>query len=482
MVDFPGATRDMDAPGELFSVLPMPGKTRAAMDSPGPAPGIDVPLSGTPADVPGDFPFAMRPASAVVDRRHASGLFGIWRWPRWGAPWLRGPLGSTFRRAEPGVARGVEWLLDGRSLPIRLSVWLALAVGCLLWLGDSPTVVDWVLGMGAVLVTVGGARLPLATSLAATGLLALGFEFGHTGPIVGKVAAAVALTELAVHRGGWRPWFGAAVLSAAYLLHTVGGTGATGYRAVVMAGLPLLIGGLLRAALDSAARARQATREVAQHRETAVAAARAAERTAIARELHDLIAHHVSSTVLRVGVARHALSDTSPAVRKVLDDIHASGKETLADLRKLVAILRDSNAAGESFVAPGDLPDAIEAAVRRTRQLGPAVETEIGDVTAVDAISALTLLRLTQEGLANVVKHGGSDAVARLVIGVADGVDFLLSNTEPNCEKVPAATGLGLVGLAERVELLGGRLTAGSTATGWRLAAHLPGRTIGTAP
>ncbi|MFI6362163.1 sensor histidine kinase [Nocardia sp. NPDC050630] len=371
---------------------------------------------------------------------------------------------------------GAEWLLDARSLPLRLGVWLVLGIGCLLWLGDSPTVTDWALGLAAVLATAGGARWPLATSVATAGLLALGFEIGHTGPIVGKVAAAVALTELAARQRGWRPWLGAATLAAAYLLHTAGGTGATGYRAVVMAGLPLLIGGLVRGALDSASRARQAARELAAHRAAEVTAARATERTAIARELHDLIAHHVSSTVLRVGVARHAVPEAPLALREVLDDIHTSGKETLSDLRKLVAILRDPEAAGESFVAPGDLPEAIQAAVQRTRQLGPVVETEIGEVATVDTMSALTLLRLTQEGLANVVRHGGHETTARLVICVDDGVDFLLSNTGPMSETDTAATGLGLVGLTERVALLGGTLTAGPAESGWQLAAHLPGR------
>ncbi|WP_429424429.1 sensor histidine kinase [Nocardia sp. GAS34] len=378
----------------------------------------------------------------------------------------------------PGVARGLEWLLDERSLPLRLTVWVTLATGCLLWLGNSPSPVDWVLGVGAVLATAGGARRPLATAVATIGMLALGFEFGHTGPIVGKVAATVALTELTVRRDGWRPWLGAGLLAAAYLLHPAGGAGATGYRAVVMAGLPLLIGGLLRGALDSAERARRSARELAEHREAEVSAARVAERTAIARELHDLIAHHVSSTVLRVGVARHSFPEAPPAVREVLEDIHLSGKETLADLRKLVAILRAPDAGGESLLAPAELPAAIDAAVVRTRRLGPRVETEVGDLGAIDAMSALTLLRLTQEGLANVARHGGSDATARLAIEIGDddGVDFLLFNTVPGGETSSAGAGLGLIGLRERVQLLDGVLAAGPTPAGWRLAAHLPGR------
>ncbi|MBF6171757.1 histidine kinase [Nocardia blacklockiae] len=366
--------------------------------------------------------------------------------------------------------------MSERSIPVRLAVLLALAVGCLLWLSTTATLVDWMIGVSAVLATVVGVRRPLTASLLTTGLLALGFVFGDTGPVVAKVAAGVALTELAARRGTWQTWCAAAALAGAYLLHPAGGAGATGYRAVVMAGLPLVIGGLLRGALDSAARARRAADELARQRAAEVAAARSAERTALARELHDLIAHHVSSTVLRVGVARHALPDAPAAVREVLDDIHASGKETMADLRKLVTILRDPEGAGEAFVAPGDLPAAIEAAVTRTRRLGPSVAAEIGDVAGVSALAALAVLRLTQEGLANVVEHGGPEAAARLVITVDDGVEFALTNTCPARETSTGATGVGLIGLAERVELLGGALTAGPSPEGWRLAARLPGR------
>ncbi|WP_231387141.1 sensor histidine kinase [Nocardia sp. BMG111209] len=384
------------------------------------------------------------------------------------------------RRPEPaGVARGIEWLFHERSLPVRLPALLLLATGCLLWLGNSPTIVDWALGLLAVAATVGGARRPLTTSLLTTGLLVLGFELGHTGPLVGKAAAAVALTELALRRGGWRPWLGAGALAAAYLLHPAGGAAAIGYRAVVMAGLPLVIGALLRNALDSAARAHRIADEIAARRRAEVAAARTAERSAIARELHDLIAHHVSSTVLRVGVARHALPQAPAAVLEVLDDIHSSGRETLADLRKLVAVLRDPRQTDTTLITAAELPEAIEAVVRRTCRLGPVVTTEIGDVATVDPVTAHTLLRLTQEGLANVVRHAGLGATARLTVTVGDGIDFSLSDNGSGAEPAPAGpgpAGLGLIGLAERVELLGGSMTAGPVATGWRLHACLPGR------
>ncbi|MFQ6398617.1 sensor histidine kinase [Nocardia sp. KC 131] len=376
-----------------------------------------------------------------------------------------------------GVTRGVEWVLDARSLPVRLIVLGALAAGCLLLLSDSPGLVDWVIGLLAIVATAGGVRWPLATSFVTTGLLVLGFEIGQVGPVVPKVAAAIALIELAARRDGWRPLVASAALGGAYLLHPAGAVAATSYRALVMAGAPLLVGSLLRAARAGTERAERAAGEIAQRRESDIAAARALERTAIARELHDLIAHHVSSTVLRVGVARHAVPDAPPAIREVLDDIHASGTETLADLRLLVSVLRDPAMASESFIAPTDLPAALTAVADRAVQLGRTVEVDICDtVTTVDALRALTLLRLAQEGIANIAKHTDPGTKATLIVDVgADGtVDFVLRDTGIHTEPNGTGHGLGLVGLRERVELLGGAFDAGPGTRGWQLIARLP--------
>ncbi|MFC9995617.1 sensor histidine kinase [Nocardia sp. NPDC127526] len=381
-----------------------------------------------------------------------------------------------------GMTRGVDWLLDARSLPVRMIVLTVLAVGCQLLLVDSPSGADWAIALASIAATAGGVRWPLVTALVTTALLLIGFEFGDAGPLVPKVAAGIALTELAARRGGAQPLVGAAALGGAYLFHSTGSAAATGYRAIVMAGVPLVLGWLLRTAREAVHTARREAAEITQRRHAEVAAARAWERTAIARELHDLIAHHVSSTVLRVGVAQLALPDAPLEVREVLDDVHTSGVQTLADLRKLVTILRDPQATGESFIAPTDLPEALHAAVERARVLGLRVETNIdGEITAVDAMTALTLLRLTQEGLANIAKHAGVDANARLGITAGtDGVSFELRDrggnprTNSRGSKRAGSTGLGLIGLRERVALLGGTLTAASQDVGWRLAAHLP--------
>ncbi|MFB8282147.1 sensor histidine kinase [Nocardia colli] len=385
------------------------------------------------------------------------------------------------RSAE--VTRGVESWLDARFLPVRMLVLAVAAAGYLVFLADRPSLLDWAIGALAVLTTAGAIRWPFGTSILVSGLLLLGFEIGDTGPMVAKVAAAIALIELSARRSGWQPWLAACALAGAYLLHPSGDLAANGYRAVVMAGAPVLIGILLRTAREGADHARREAHEIAQRRDAEVAAARAVERTAIARELHDLIAHHVSSTVLRVGVARHAMPDAPPGALEVLDDIHASGKETLTDLRRLVAILRDPAMTGDSFLAPADLPAALTAVLDRARQSGITVDAEVtDDIVEVDAVLALTLLRLTQEGISNIAKHAGAGTKAWLTIDMQDDdVRFTLrDNGTPSGAGNGSAAhrsgghGLGLIGLHERVELLGGDCTAARVGAQWQLAARLP--------
>ncbi|MEU0544444.1 histidine kinase [Nocardia sp. NPDC005978] len=374
-----------------------------------------------------------------------------------------------------GTRLFASWF-EVRGIPLRLLVLLVPATGCLFLLTGTAGGIDWAIALSAVVVAAAGVRWPFIAALLTSGLLLLGFEFGDSGPIVAKVAAGFALTELAARREGREIYVAAGALGLAYLLHPTGEFAANGYRAVVMAGAPLLLGGLLRTIRGSAERARRQTLELAERRDIEVAAARALERTAIARELHDLIAHHVSSTVLRVGVARHALPDAPPPLLEVLDEIHASGRETLRDLRRLVSILRDPAMTEDAFIAPADLPAAVLAVAERAGQLGVTVDCEVEEsIGEIDAMSALTLLRLTQEGIANVAEHAGPGTTARLRITVnSDHAAFLLCDNGSGAGQPASGNGLGLVGLRERVELLGGEFAARSHGPGWQLTATLP--------
>ncbi|WP_441219954.1 sensor histidine kinase [Phytohabitans sp. LJ34] len=374
-------------------------------------------------------------------------------------------------------------LFDERAWPARVALLLVLAVGYLLVMrGSAAGAADWILALTAVVVSAGGGRWPLATTLVQMGLLLAAYEVGHHAAVIVKVAAAIALFELAMRRSGWQVAVGTAAQVSVYVLHPTGGVAAQLYRAAVMIGAPVLLGAYIRSVRQTAAQAQRRVAEEQRRRRSETRTARANERTAIARELHDVVAHHVASIVLRVGVARHVLPTDDPRVREVLDDVHGSGTATLAALRRLVTVLRDPEVGDTPpFVEPGELHAALDEVVQRGRQVGLDIESSVDPaVGGLDPVRGLAVLRLTQEGLTNVAKHAGTAARAEVSMRLTPDDTVLLEIVDDGGTSPPAlptagdAPGHGLVGMRERVELLGGSLSVGREGRGWRLSALLP--------
>ncbi|MFC0115397.1 sensor histidine kinase [Kibdelosporangium aridum] len=355
-------------------------------------------------------------------------------------------------------------LLGRWILPIRI-VPLVLGFGYVLLLhGElSPKPDDWTAALCSLaLISIQG-RWPLPATLLQSVLVA-GFSSAELGQGVATMASLFALGELSWRRGGWQMWVGAAaVLAASISRHTIqGGLASELFAAIVTTSLPVLLGMHLRSVQEVAWQAKELSASEAQ-------AARAEERTAIARELHDLVAHHVASMVLRIGVARHVLK-TDPKVAEILDEVHKSGTAAMTDLKTLVSVLRSS----EPLEAT-DLLNSLDAAVERVAAAGPEVRAEIDPkVGDVDAVVRLAVLRVVQEGLTNILKHAGSQAKVSLRITREDhAVDVLLRDDAPNPPHA-AEPGHGLIGMRERVELVGGKLVTGPVGTGWRVHAWLP--------
>ncbi|WP_063765194.1 sensor histidine kinase [Nonomuraea candida] len=394
-----------------------------------------------------------------------------------------------------------ERAFDDQAAAARLVGLSVLALGDLLLLHRPDGAVDWALVLAGLGVCLAGARLPLAATATLSALIVVGDVARTTMGVPLKAMVAVALFELALRGRGRRVAYGAGVSAFFLTLHAMSAPAAevlpTLYRLSILLGVPLLLGAYVRLISENARQARERADAEERRRRADTLAARAAERTAIARELHDLVAHHVSSMVLRVGVARHVLPDsaTDPRVTQVLDDLHASGSAALVDLRRLVAVLRDPAQVGGgpffSLVDRAALPTALEEAMARVRATGLTVEASIDPaVTDLDAVRGLTVLRLVQEGLANAAKHAGERAEVRVSVQVAaddvvrleivdDGGTTAADDHRPaagGAAGASAALGHGLIGMAERVELFGGRFEAGPppSGQGWRLYAELP--------
>jgi signal transduction histidine kinase len=381
-------------------------------------------------------------------------------------------------------------LFDERDTFVRLLLLDLSGLGYLLFRphdGRQPTPLEWALALAAFTTIVALRRWPVVNFIVQAALLTAAFCLVDDATI-NKVGTSWALLELTMWaRRPGMVWGGAGLLGALYLGFSIGDTaseiGGQIFGLLVVVGLPVLLGLNVRGSRELTRQAEQRAVEERLRRESQTRAARADERSAIARELHDVVAHHVASMVLRVGVARHVLPDADPRVTEVFDDVHGTGSAALADLRHLVALLRDPDAvrgdAGLTAIEPSAVPAALAAAVERAESTGLTVDTEIAaSVANLDAVRGLAVLRLTQEALTNVAKHAGPAAKARLAVSVVDGEVHWEVHDDGAPGAVPAdrppGGGHGLTGMRERVSVLGGTLEAGPSGTGWVVRTILP--------
>ncbi|MEU4399611.1 histidine kinase [Micromonospora orduensis] len=378
---------------------------------------------------------------------------------------------------------------DMRDTLLRMVLLDLSGVGYLLFgphPARTPTATQWILAVLAFAVALLAHRRPLVNLVAQAALLVVAIQLVDDFTI-NQVGASWALLEVTMRARRPRViWLATALLVVVDLTDSIGdparrvASGVVGLALEV--GVPVLLGLVIRANRELSRQAVERAAAEQRRRESESRAARADERSAIARELHDVVAHHVASMVLRVGVARHVLTDVDPRVGAVFDDVHGTGTAALAELRRLVAVLRDPDGvrgdAALTAIDPSALPAALGATVDRARQTGVTVEADIDPaVGALDAVRGLAVLRLTQEALTNVAKHAGTSALARLVVAVKDGaVHWEVSDDglagEPAA--MPTGGGHGITGMRERVEVLGGRLEAGPTRTGFRVRTVLP--------
>ena len=201
------------------------------------------------------------------------------------------------------------------------------------------------------------------------------------------------------------------------------------------------------------------------------------ERLRIARELHDVVAHSMSVVAVQSGMAEHVLATQPERAGAALAAISESSRSALTELRRLLGVLRDDDEpAGDLAPALGvaDLPALVE----RATAAGLRTDLSItGDPATVPAGAGLTVYRIVQEALTNVVRHGGPGTSAGVSVTCGSGaVDLLIVDDGAGTPAAAAeGTGSGLLGMRERVEVFDGELDAGpAEAGGWQVAARLP--------
>jgi signal transduction histidine kinase len=224
------------------------------------------------------------------------------------------------------------------------------------------------------------------------------------------------------------------------------------------------------AALEDRARRAEESREQTARRRVAE------DRLRIARELHDVIAHHVAVVSVQAGVADHLVERDPAAAREALGHVRVASRAVLSELQSVLGVLRQEEAALPTAPAPGLA--ALAGLVATSRAAGVRVVTDLPDpLPTLTPGADLAAFRLVQEALTNVQKHaGGAPATVRVLVGPVDVLVEVANDPGPGVPAArPAGCGLGLVGMRERVHASGGSVTAGPTeAGGYRVAARFP--------
>jgi signal transduction histidine kinase len=237
-------------------------------------------------------------------------------------------------------------------------------------------------------------------------------------------------------------------------------------------GAAWILGDNLRREREQAQRARRLRTEDEERSRRAASE----ERSRIARELHDVIAHTLSVIVLQAGAGRRLAPDRA---RDVLGSIETLGRDALGDMRRMVGILRTD---GDELTERAPQPSlaALTELAERVRSAGLAVDVRTeGEPRPLPPGVDLSAFRIVQEALTNALRHAGA-AQARVVVRYAeDGVEVEVSDDGRGPAAGDAAgagsNGHGLVGMRERVGLFGGQLEVGAgEGGGFRVRARLP--------
>jgi signal transduction histidine kinase len=380
------------------------------------------------------------------------------------------------------VKRDVPHLLDAAVLLLASAI---VVVGVVLRADASTRPLALALALAATGVLVVRRSAPTAT-LAISGALVLAlFAVDHAAGAVAVIAPAIALYSLALSRG--RIHLVAAVVAAAAAV-IVADVFLAGHDAhaltlqpaahVALVAVPVLAAEALRnrrsyiqLLLERLELAERTREEEAQRRVEQ-------ERLRIARDLHDVVAHTLTTINVQAGVAAH-LADREPGrAGRALAAIEAASHDALDELRAILGILREADGA-EIPLEPAPGLDAVASLVDRFRGTGADIELDVEgeQPERIPEAVQLAAFRIVQESLTNATRHAPG-AAARVRLAYEN--DRLYVGIENNSGQERNGSGrgrgVGIAGMHERATALGGTLEAGPSACGFRVTAELPYR------
>jgi signal transduction histidine kinase len=355
-----------------------------------------------------------------------------------------------------GTAGPNQVRLDALSVPLLILQTLPIA-----WRRRSPM------------------RVLYATGLSITAYSLLGYP-----PSNGYLGVFVAFYTVAAHEPRRRATIAAAVTAGGILVSYAayaafkpmpGWTGnlTTAYLSF---GLAWLIGDNLRVRRAYTRELENRALQLEREREEKAAQAVAEERTRIARELHDVVAHYVSVMVVQAAGARRVVDKDPKAAKSALEAVESAGRTALTEMRRMLEVLREDDTGTGPQPGLGELERLID----HVRDAGLPVELSIeGPTCCLPAGMDLAAYRIVQEALTNTVKHGGKATAHVTVRYTPDTLEIEVVD-DGRGAAAPLLTaedgrGHGLIGMKERVALFGGTLEVGPMLTGgYRVFARMP--------
>jgi signal transduction histidine kinase len=269
---------------------------------------------------------------------------------------------------------------------------------------------------------------------------------------------------------------GALVLCTAHALHDPASTGGVDLFWVFgLAAISLLLGRALYARQHRIGTLEHDARLAAEQHRQQIATATAAERAALARELHDLVSHAISVIVIQAQAGARALPQDTATAATTLHSIEASARAAMTELRQLLSLLDDP---GPAETSPAASLDQLPELLARCRAAGVQLDALLpATLPVLPASTDATAFHVVREALTNCMRHAPGARVALVVRTLPDGLDISVTDTGPAGPGEPShpeRPRRGLIGMRERVGLIGGRLDVGPSGGGFRVHAWLP--------
>ncbi|SFW57868.1 sensor histidine kinase [Amycolatopsis australiensis] len=352
---------------------------------------------------------------------------------------LRGPLGEVGWRAWAVLLAGIA-VNAALAGPARYSGWVSLAHALLY--AASPLLLCTCHGY------VNGAN---------AGVLIAGYRAGawlRPKPAVLALVAMVAGVSAGDLEGGGR-------VAADWRLLAI--------NVGVTALLPWLVGRYTTARRAYIADLEREADERRQHEADAIRRAVTEERTTIARDLHDVISHHVSAIGVHAGAARLGLPGGDSPVRRSLGAVESASRAAMADLRRLLDLLHaEPNAEQPGLDNLGELVETVRAAGLPTRL------TLRGEPRELPGSLDVALYRIAQEALTNALRHGRGPVEVELNHGRTEVVLTVTNGLRPDRASRNEHAHRGLAGIRQRVTLFGGQVSYGESGDHWQLRTTFP--------